>query len=228
MRDNDREVLHPRGFKPKWRNGRDILDMFGWRKAFGEVAPWYFKRRYIFYLHDLRAPQAVPPAAVTIRLERASGENLSDFLVLRPGYLTRGLLEKRLARGHLGFLVRSGDRPVLMRWVFLNRVFLPYLDRTLILSAGQAYTDDTYAAPEFRRLKIYSASGYSIRLALRDRGLTRAFSAIASWNTPPLKDAVRSGATRVGEGGYIHRFGSRSYSWTGALNDHGDGTISFL
>lgn len=222
------ERLHPRGFRPKWLTARDILASLGWRKAIVEAAPWLLKRRYVFLWYDLRNAAAVRPAAVPIRIERAGGENLSDFMALRPGYYTRELLEKRLTRGHLGFLVRSGGRPVLSRWIFLGSVFLPYLGLTLVLSDGDAYIDDTFAAPPFRRLGIFSASGASIRTELRDMGLIRAFSAIASWNAAPLKDAPTAGGHPFGECRIARRAGAKSISWTGEVRDRGDGTISFL
>lgn len=222
------EDLHPHGLRSKWITGRDILETLGWRKTLGEAAPWLLARRYVFYWYDLRNIPASRPAAVPIRLERAGGENISDFMALRPGYYTRGLLEKRLARGHIGFLVRSGGRPVFSRWVFLGSVYLPYLDRTLILRDGDTYTDETFTARPFRRLGILSASGASIRTELRDIGLIRAFSAIASWNAAPLKDASTAGGHPFGECRIVRRAGGKSISWTGEVRDRGDGTISFL
>jgi len=222
------EDLHPHGLRSKWITGRDILETLGWRKTLGEAAPWFLARRYVFYWYDLGNPVPGPPAAVPFQIERASAENLRDFLALRPGYYTRGLLEKRLARGHVGILVRSGGRPVLMRWVFLGRVFLPYFDRTLVLQEGDAYTDETFTARAFRRRGLFSASGHPIRLALRDMGLARVFSSIASWNAAPLKDAPRSGGMLFGECRIARRAGSRSASWIGEIRDRGDGTIAFL
>ena len=222
------ERLHPRGFKPKWLTAQDVLDSLGWRKAIVEAAPWLLERRYLFYWYDLRHIAAARPAAVPLSLERAGESNLSDFMALRPGYYTRELLEKRLARGHAGFLGRSRGRPVFSRWVFLDRVYLPYLGRTLVLPEGDSYTDETYVAPPFRGLRIFSGSVFSTQTALRELGLVRAFSAIASWNAAPLKDAPRAGGIPFGACRIIRRVRRRVVSWKGEIRAAGDGTISFL
>jgi GNAT superfamily N-acetyltransferase len=222
------ENLHPRGYASKRFAAADLIEMLGWRKAVREVAPWLLERKYLFFWYDLRHIAAARPAGAPISLERAGESNLSDIMALRPGYYTRELLEKRLARGHAGFLGRSRGRPVFSRWVFLDRVYLPYLGRTLSLPQGDCFTDETYVAPPFRGQGIFSGSVFSFQTALREMGMVRTFSAVASWNEAPLKDAPRAGGILFGACRIIRRFGGRAVSWKGEIRDAGDGTISFL
>lgn len=222
------ENLHPRGFASKRLVAADILEMLGGRKAIAVAAPWLLERRYQFFWYDLRHIAVARPAAAPFSLERAGESNLSDFMALRPGYYTRELLEKRLDRGHTAFLGRSRGRPVFARWVFLDRVYLPYLRRTLVLPEGDSFTDETYVAPPFRGLGIFSGSVFSFQTALREMGLVRTFSVIASWNEAPLKDAPRAGGIPFGACRIIRRFRGRVVSWKGEIRDAGDGTISFL
>ena len=220
--------LHPFGLVAKWLTGRDILETLGWRRAVLEAGPWLLDRRYTFFRYDLRKVPAIRPAAIPIELERAGAGNLSDFLALRPGYYTRRLLEKRLDRGHVGYLIRSGGRPVLSRWIFLQRVYLPYFRRTLVLGERDAYTDETFTARPFRRMGIFSASLSLTQAAVREMGLEWNFAAVASWNATPLKDVPRAGGIAFGGCRIIRRRGRRSVIWTGGVDDRGDGTIAFL
>lgn len=91
---------------------------------------------------------AVPPR-LPIVLERASPENLDEYLELRPDQ-DRRLLERRFEFAEYLFFVRHEGRVAGATWITINRAYIEYLDREVQLNHLVAYLYDLYVRPEYR------------------------------------------------------------------------------
>jgi len=204
----------------------DLLKEHGWRRFIGEIIPWLFHRRYIFYSQPIDNPVLLYSCQIPFRLEQVKEKDLSHLIKMRPGFYDLSLLQKRKKDGHICFLGLSGQKPIHLRWVFIRSIYLPYLQRKLILYPGEVYVDEAYTLPGYRQKGVYSYAGYLMRHALKELGFDRLICMFASWNLSPQSQAERMGLEKVGEGGYWNIFGYKKYFWKGMVQDNGEKKIS--
>lgn len=192
-----------------------------------EILPWLFHPHYFFYARSLDTPPPTFHCRIPIRLDRIKEKDLPLLQNIRRGFYDFTLLQERVKNGHLCFIGRSGQEPVHIRWVFVRSVYLPYLHRTLILSPEEAYGDEAFTIPRYRRKGVYSNCRYLLHNALQLLGYRRLSWAHAPWETGLLKSAEKNSFKKLGEAGYRNIFGNRKFFWKGQVHDHGDGKISF-
>ncbi len=193
------------------------------------MVPWLFVRRYLFYSVSLGENAPSPPpvrAPLQLRLELLDEGGIPELVSVRPSFYSPSLLEKRMSKGHFCFVGRSGSRLIHVRWIFRTSVYLPYLRRTLVLSPDEAYSDDAYTVPEYRRMGIYSFANFLLRKRLREMGYARYAYAYASWQAMAGEHRDRIWAPPVGEVKIIKFPWKNKYVWRGAVQELGAGQIS--
>lgn len=175
----------------------DVLRMLGGRRMLLEMIPWLLRRCY--YLYAMVPTAAAPPVScpVPFRLEIVREEDIPHIVALRPGFYTEAQLRARLLQGHLGFVGRSGDAIVHLRWVFVGTCYVPYLARWIVLAPGEGYLDEVYTVPQWRQKRIGIAAAFAMQQMLHARGFTRISCAIATWNRWPQRIAQLQGYVRV-------------------------------
>lgn len=215
-----------RRFISKLYTASDLFKEHGWKRFVGEIIPWLFYRRYIFYSQPIDDPVFLYSCQIPFRLEQVKEKDFPHLIKLRPGFYDISQIRKRIKEGHICFLGWSGQKPIHIRWIFVRSLYLPYLHRTLILYPGEVYRDEAFTLPDYRRKGVYSYAGYLMRQVLKELGYDRLVCMFASWNLSPQSQAERMGLEKVGEGGYWNILGYKKYFWKGMVQDKGDGKIS--
>ena len=203
----------------------DLITEHGWKKFFGEIAPWLFCRHYIFFSGPINGPHSFLQAKIPFRLELAEQRDLLYLIKLRPSFYDLGQIQKRVKQGHLCFLGWSGGEPIHIRWAFIRSRFLPYLHRTICLTPEEVYTDEAYTAPGFRYKGVYSYAGYLMRRTLKKMGYRKLILALPTWDTFMLSTAKNFRMKKMGEGGYWSLFGFKKFFWTGMIREQGNDKI---
>jgi GNAT superfamily N-acetyltransferase len=199
--------------------------MLGVRGFLVEIPPWLLRRRYLFYGITPADARPLPSPPLPFRLDILLEQEIPDLVALRPDrYTPEGLL-RRIHRGHLGLVGRSGTEIVHLRWVFVGAAWLPYLSRRLLLAPGEGLLDEVYTVPAWRRRGVETAAAQQTQRLLRARGFGRVLGVIASWNRAPLRLAERQGYQKLGEGGYWTLFGYRKFFWEGKVADGRGGLV---
>lgn len=172
-------------FISKLYTASDLFKEHGWMRFVGDIIPWLFHRRYIFYSQPIDDPVLLYSCQIPFRLEQVKEKDFPHLIKLRPGFYDLSLIRKRIKEGHICFLGWSGQKPIHIRWIFVRSLYLPYLHRTLILYPGEVYRDEAFTLPDYRRKGVYSYAGYLMRYALKELGYNRLFCMFASWNLSP-------------------------------------------
>ena len=204
----------------------DLLKEHGWRRFIGTIIPWLFHRRYIFYFQPIDDPVLLHSCQIPFRLEQVKEKDISHLMKTRPGFYDLSFLRKRKKDGHICFLGFSGQQPIHIRWVYIRSIYLPYLNRTLILNPGDVYVDEAFTLPYYRQKGVYSYAGYLMRHSLKGLGYNRLICMFASWDLSLQSQAERIGLEKVGEGGYWNILGYKKYFWKGLVQDNSDKNIS--
>lgn len=211
--------------KNKIATGFEIIQQYGLLWFCREVLPWLFCRRYFFYSQVIRPISPLSSCASPIAFKLAKEEDLPSLLVFRRDVYNLSQMKKRLREGHLCFIGWLGERPVHVRWIFVRFHYAPYLHRSLLLSPGEAYVDETFTAPDLRNKGIATFTGHLLRLALLELGFKRYSCAVASWNKAQQRVAEKFGMEKVGEGGYFNFVIGKKFIWRGKVRDCGHGRI---
>jgi hypothetical protein len=224
----DFREFYPSGFRSKCHTAADVIHKMGPALFLFKVLPWSLCRNYVVYSQSLETfPADAPSPRAPFALRRMGKEDIPHLINLRKGYYSREILERRMEAGHLGFIGWSGSTPVHIRWAFTGSLDVPYFHRRLVQSPEDVFTDEAYTAPSFRKSGIYAASNIRLRRELREMGFRRINMAVADWNETPRRACLRSGMSEIAEFGYWNIAGIRKFFWSGAIEVHDDGTISF-
>jgi hypothetical protein len=223
----DRDSIYPHGFQAKFRTIRVVLRETGPVPFLTKVLPWSFCRSYVLYSEIIRVHDAYMPPYGPFRFRLAGKEDISSIMELRKGYYTRKLLEKRLDMGHQCYLGWNSEELVHSRWTFAGSFRVPYFHKQVVLMPNEVFGDESYTAPGYRRLGFSFQSGRFLRLTIQKMGFERLTVAIASWNTPARRAALKSGMAETARFGYWNGPGTRKFFWSGDIEVQDDGTIIF-
>ncbi len=144
---------------------------------------------------------------------------------MRPYSYDHSILKRRMKEGHLGFIGRSDKKLIHVRWMFRKSVYLPYLQKTLVLSPEEIYADDAYTVPEYRHKGIFAQAGFLLRTRLREMGYRRYSYIYASWQAMAKKPAKHTRPHKVGELRISKWPWRKRYHWQGAIQELGQGKI---
>ena len=219
--------LYPRGLRNRLRSAADTARLTGLAGFATRVLPWSLAREYSIYRQDLDRIIEVPPPTVPCLIRQAGREDIPNILSLRRGYYSHSLLEKRFEAGHLAFIGCSGDRPVYCQWAITGTAEVPYLHGRLVLGRDEAFSDEIFVHPAYRRSGIYINGSVYIREALREKGFRTLYSAVASWNDVPRKVMVKMGMTEIARLRYRNVPGFRKARWSGRVEVREDGSLTF-
>lgn len=209
----------------KVQTASDIAHVVGRARFFKKVVPWIFHRDFFFYTQSLNEEFPVPSCKVPLKMELITEKDLPCLIELRPRFYRIDLIRRRLKEGHLCFLGWSGKKPIHLRWAFLHSYPLYYLHKTIVLFPDEVFVDEAWISPEYRRLGVYSYSGYLMRQILKNMGYRRIICAFASWNFPAQKASERLGMKNSGSGGYWNILGIKKYFLDKEVQDYGGGKI---
>lgn len=218
---------YPGGLRNRLRSAAEVAGYLGAWKFATCALPWSFNRDYYVFFQDLERIAPVPAPSVACDIRPAESKDIPAIMALRKGYYSRALLEKRFADGHMAFLGRTGERPVYCHWALVGSFEVPYLHGRLVLGPGDAFTDEIFVHPRFRRAGIYSYGSGLIRTALRAKGFRRLYSAVASWNEVPKTIMLRSGMSEIAKLRCRNIPGFVKVRWSGQVDVHDDGSFAF-
>ncbi len=222
-----REGIYPAGLRSRLRSAGDIARQIGVQEFACRVLPWSFRRDYSLFSQDLDRIVPFPLPDVPYQVRPAGKGDIPVLMALRKGYYSRVLLEKRLGEGHMVFLGRSGDKPVYSHWMFVGSFDIPYLRGRLVLGPDEAYSDEAFLRPEYRRSGIYAYSTFLARTAVRAKGFRTLYAAVASWNEVPRKSMIRSGMAEIARFRCRNVPGFEKVRWSGRVDVHNDGSFAF-
>jgi len=107
------------------------------RTAAVKVATTFYLRIFAFVCPlDLPGPQAKAGGPAVVLLDETQ---MADYCRLRPQQSPK-LIRRRLAAGHECLLVRQQGELVHSGWVGTGRVWVPYLNRDIMLGAHEIYS----------------------------------------------------------------------------------------
>jgi GNAT superfamily N-acetyltransferase len=133
-----------------------------------------------------------------------------------------------LEEGHACFLGWVGGKPAHVRWIFVKSVFLPYLGRSIALGPGEAYSDESYTRPEFRRRGLARQAIRLLARRLPDLGFRRLIALVVPWNAATARALEENGIRRVGECGYGWKGWTRLFFTSGSVRETEGGAIRVL
>jgi hypothetical protein len=146
-------------------------------------------------LDALAAP--APGSGAPFAVDRLTPAGIGAYVAFRAESDPADV-ERRLARGHICFVVRLDGRIVSAAWVVPRRAWIPYLGCSLELAAGEVYLYDSFTAPEFRGRHLPAVrAGYEGQW-LRAAGYDRLLAIVVPENRPALRHAATAGWRRIG------------------------------
>ena len=174
-------------------------------------------RRMLLMLRPLddAIPEPSPKGRVSFR-EMAGAADRDAYLAMLP---QRGrVVDERLRRGARCFLAWDGDDLAHGYWMAADRVRIDYLERDLVLGAGDVYTYDSYSPPAHRGRGLAQAVGLHAMAVARGEGRLRAFCLPAVENAAGIRPVEAIGYRRVA---MLHclRLGPYRRHWTDAWTD---------
>ena len=202
-------------------NAATLTRDYGLSTFLFQILPWHFSRRFTVYSQALASQiQAGPFSGPSeLRVGLATEKNLSHIMGLRPGLYNRKQLKHRFREGHMCFIGWIRNDPVHIRWFFKKSRYLAYINRRVILSSRDIWSDEAYTHPGYRHRGIYTSTAVQTNCLLADMGFRRVSCAIASWNSAPLQSVLKRGMQPVGDIVYRNIFLFRKYSFSGLIKD---------
>ena len=149
-------------------------------------------RRMLFLVYPLQN-KLVPSFRSTLALEfRALTDELEEYHQFRPD-TPPSEVRDRLARGDRCFASWHGGRIVDAGWVATGAVYVPYLQRTMLLDHGDIYHYDSHTSPEFRGRGPFMARNSYVARCNQSEGFARSVALVALENRASWKVLTRSG-----------------------------------
>ncbi len=140
----------------------------------------------------------------------AEGE-LDSYLALRPDQTEREI-RSRLLAGHTCCVCWREGEIIEAGWSASGRVYVPYLDRDLLLPPGDVYNYDAYTTPARRGRGLYMAHNAFVARLHQQEGFARSVALVALENDAAAKVLARSGLVVEGRYAWL-RLGRASVYW---------------
>jgi hypothetical protein len=169
------------------------------RRAVGKLL-W---AEWIALAIDLDGRSRLPATSLPLAFRALDSHELEQFLLLRPG-LTREEVLGRLAAGHRCLAVWLEGNVVAAVWVRFDRSWLPILERSMPLAAGEAYAYDSFTHPDYRQVGAVTFLGRSASNYLAGLGYRRRICYVLAENQPGLAAAKAIGYEVTGRLGWLH------------------------
>lgn len=173
-----------RGVVRRTSVARDLVQTRGAAAFVFRILPWTARRRYLVFEGSLSEGVTKFRADIPLRIGPAGPSDLDLLFRIRPGYYDRNVVGERLEHGHLCFMAWEGERPVHVHWAFTGSVWLPYLDRTLVLPPGEVYYDEAFTVPDRRRRGVDHETLGEMLGWFAERGYTKHAFLSPTWDEP--------------------------------------------
>lgn len=158
-------------------------------------------RRVDVYVRSLDgAPEknSAPPCEVRLLQQ----EDLPAYYAMRPRRPRREPHERWLA-GDSCMAVFHEGRIVHAGWIATSRVYIPYLDRELLLLPGDIYSHDTYTLPSYRSRGLGSQKGAHVFRHYRALGYKRSVVVVAIENRLGAGQVRALGYQKIGRYSFL-------------------------
>ena len=189
-------------FKRLWRKKIDVIFM--------KILTTFYRRMILFvYPLDGTIPVLEPRLSVNITI--LTEQDMNAYHKYRPDQ-SKKEFRARLARGDRCFAYWYKDRIVDAGWVATGRVYIPYLQRQLILAPRDICNYDAYTLPDYRGLGLYMARNSYIARYNQKEGYSRSVALVAPENKAPKIILQRSSIRPIGLYSCL-RFGPWQLQW---------------
>jgi len=200
-----------------WERFREAARTAGTARALAAAPLWFVRPMYAVtqFRHGHEAPY--PRFDLDgLDLHRIGAGDLELVRGLEPG-VDAFELERRLAEGLEGRVVRECGEAVYLRWDAWSDHVLPYLGATFRLRPGDHHAALAVTRPDRRGGGLHGRLlAWSLDEARR-RGCRRSFGLVAAWNTPSARAVAKPGWSRIGSVGCWTLASTVRYRATGGV-----------
>lgn len=151
-------------------------------------------RRVWVLSKDLLRNEERAPDAVGLHACFLQPEMLDAYAAFRPGKLDEAV--QRMEKGNRSVIVYEGERIVGCVWTAVDRAYIPYLNRDIILGPREIYTFDAFTHPDARRRGIATFRNTFLTPEYRRMGYERAAGIVAFENHTGIRSAEAAGYER--------------------------------
>lgn len=169
-----------------------------WFKILGETV--YHR----LLLSERRLDEPIPEvrSALPITIGFLGPGDIDAYLLFRPD-ATRAEFHRRLNSGHRCVGAWYEGRIVQAGWLTLGSAWIGSVGVEIPLAPGDAYTYESYTAPDFRRSDLATTRLAWVMRHLRDAGYRRLLAAVVPENRPGFRTIEKMGYRVVGIAGYV-------------------------
>lgn len=169
-----------------------------WFRALGE----FVYRRLVLVERPLHEPLPEIRCGIAVETGLLKPSEVTDYFALRPD-ADRGDIARRFEGGHRCLIARHGGRLVHVCWVATERAWVEYLATEIPLASDEAYSYDSFAAPDLRGQNLSSSQLKHMLQYLRDNGFRRSVGLVMPENTRGRRTAAKLGYRAFGVMGYV-------------------------
>jgi hypothetical protein len=172
-------------------------------------------RRMLFLAYPLEE-LGVQRVRCTVAADfRVLGEDDAEAYARFHAAVPAAEVRRRLACGHRCYAAWHEGEIVDAGWAATGVVFVPYLDRHLLLGAGDIYHYESYTRPALRKRGLYMArNAFAARLNAAE-GFRRSVALVAAENAPVWAVLTRCGLRTRGIYSYLRLGPWGVHRWRG-------------
>jgi ribosomal protein S18 acetylase RimI-like enzyme len=175
----------------------------------------YHRIEYLIYAYSLQDPLPTFEARLPVTFRVAGPEDLPYLQnIVSPSEFAH--FGKRLAHGRICTLALYRGKITAYVWL-TDKVKYEIDNLELRLESGDAYIDDAYTLPAYRRQGIQTAMVLQQLRYLQEHGFKRAVAIVAVDNIPSQQVCERLGFKRAGQLSFRRIFLKRDYRLYNAL-----------
>jgi hypothetical protein len=162
-----------------------------------------------------------PFTDVPLKVRRLQRKDVAAYVAFREKQTAQEVV-RRLDEGSFCFVTWTGDRISSAIWFQTGRVWIPELDRHLLVDPDQIYGYDSWTAPDLRGHNIPAVRGKQTTRLLRAAGYKRLIGYVLPENPAAFRPVEKVGMRRRGTVGYVQlgplrlefsRMGDRKTEW---------------
>lgn len=158
--------------------------------------------------------EAIPEISISLPIEMQilNSDDLSTYLKLRP-YQDPKEFINRLKAGRICLALFNKEQILQVAWVGTDRIYIPYLERDLILQPEEFYCYDTYTDPKYRSYGLATISAALMLKYFKEKGFRRVVAILALENSAAFGGPIKAlNYQFIGQYNFI-RFGFWNRYW---------------
>jgi GNAT superfamily N-acetyltransferase len=187
-----------------------VKNQDGWRIAIEQTIQWlispFFEYSRGFYLRKpLNAFIDIPATRVDVTIRPATLDDLDLFQTIVPPLRVKRFARK-IQAGEVCFIAvrEQGEKSNIVGYLWTGFADSSTVQDTFIkLGPKEAYFWAGYVVPEYRRHKLLSALGSSLRAWLQDQGYDAVVTFVEWWNEASLAVCLKQGYHIVAQVSYL-------------------------